>query len=288
MKAIKLYITFFLFSTFQILYAHKDKIVQKSYGNIHVVITASDYVEEMNKSLIISKYAELLAKKILYSDKVYLYFLEEQSENFTIKTWMPNLSDNSDNVDGINIMFNMRNYNISGCLQVIENALLNKNILPNFADKQFEIYKREPSKSVLKILQQRINRPNEIIELPKSEVFSYYTQNNQYHFFTIKDATSKDVLVLFNNILDYKVLSSEISIVFTKEDEFNIVKNNSVMKTQHIDNTLNLYWSYKVRLSGENKIFIEFYDPSQQKDRMMIYYLKDETFIQDVDKSLGN
>ena len=154
----KLYFTFLTLLLFHMLHAHKDKLIQKTYGNIQLSTYASDYVEEMNKTLIIGEYAEMLAKKNSYSNKIYLYFSEEQIDAPLIKAWLPNINDNSENFDGISVIFKMEIYSIEGCLKVIENAILNKNKLKSFANKQQAVYISKSSVINAAILNMRINR----------------------------------------------------------------------------------------------------------------------------------
>lgn len=280
----KLNIAVFTLLLFQISFAHKDKSIQKTYGNVQLLTYASDYVEEMNKTLIIGQYAEMLAKKYSFSNKIYLYFLEEQHGATSIKAWLPDASENSDNLDGINVSFRMKEYNIEGCLKVIENAILNRNKLKSFAAKQEAIYHGHPSAKIAEILKMRIDRPNEIKELGKP-LYSYFFQNNKYHLVLKEDDKEVEISTV-NNVLDYQVLSRDMVIVFTSFDELKIFQAKVSARTEHIDSIPNFYWPYNAHLSGNNKILIEFFPRSEQKNRVMIYYLDKNIFIQDLDKEL--
>jgi hypothetical protein len=182
-------------------------------------------------------------------------------------------------------MFKMDQYNIEGCLKVIENAILNKMRLKRLVDKQQEIYDSMPSVIVKEVLQVKIDRPSVIKELEKAKEFSYYVQNNTYHFINTIDITSNE-LGTFDNILDYQVLQKGIVVIFTKKDEFKIIRSKSSIVGKQINNIPKFYWPYKVRLLGENKISIEFSWFSESKNRVMLYLLDKDIFIQDLDKML--
>lgn len=264
-------------------FAHKDKMIQKNYGNVSLTTFMSDYVEEMNKTLIIAQYVELLAKELNYTGKIYLLFSEEQLRPSSIRCWMDN--EESSQVDVINIMFRFKSFSISGCLNVIENALINVKKTETFKDKNFDIYSRKNSAKVIKVLEARIYRPNEIKELEKPSLYGYYIESGKYHVIR-KEGDKEDELFILDNILDYQVLSRDTIVVFTSFDEFKIFQTKLPIKIEHIDSIPNFYWPYNVHLSGDNKIMIEFSPRSEQKNRVMLYYLDKNLFIQDLDMEL--
>lgn len=279
----KIYYTFFILLFYGIVSAHEDRIIKQTYANVVLTTTASDDVEEMNKTLIIGQYAAILLQKYSYTEKIYLYFMETQLEAPSVKVWHPEITDNSENTDGINIMFRMFQYNIEGCLKVIEQAIISK---INLVDHPQEIYNSmAPSDMVKAVLQVKINRPNDIKALEKNYGFSYYVHNNTYHFIQINDSGFV-ALGTFENILDFHILQHDLVIVFTARDEFSVIRLASPMVTLQIDMVPKFYRPYKVRLLGDNKIVITFSSFSELKNRVMLYFLDKNVFIQDLDQVL--
>lgn len=267
-----------------ITFGHTEKVIKIKYGNIDVTTIASDYVEEMNKTLIIAQYANMLSKELKYSGKVYLLFSEQQLENTSIKSWIPE-ADGSPETDGIHIMFRLKTFSIAGCLNVIENTLLNVKNLKKYRDKNFNIYSGKISQVVTKVLAEKIYRPNGIKELEKPELYSYYITNGEYNFFR-KEASDEEKFAVLPNILDFQILSHDIVIVFKNAESFTIFKDKNPDRDVIIEEIPRYYWPYKVHLSGDYKIIIEFFRFSEQKNRVMIYYLDRNEFVQDIDKVL--
>jgi hypothetical protein len=277
MKTINLFFFFFFYS---LIYGHEDVIIKQTYSNVIITTTAQDYVEEINKTFIIGQYVEKLLKSYSYNDKIYLYFIENQLEKPNIKVWLPNLSDNSSNLDGINIMFIMHQYNIEGCLKVIENAIINKKNLSQFAKKNMSIYQAIPSNAVNEVLKIKIYRPNVIKELEKSNEISYYVQDNKYYIF--KNNLNSSNIAVFDNILDYKYLKNGIIVVFTNIYEFNVVYKDFPIIRKKIENLPSFYRPYNVTLIGD-KILIGFSAYSELKNRVLVYFFDKDILIQDFD-----
>jgi hypothetical protein len=280
MKTINLFLFFFFYS---LLYGHKDVVVKQTYSNVIITTTAQDYVEEINKTFIIGQYVEQMLKLHLYNDKIYLYFFENQIDNPNIKVWLPNLTDNSSNLDGINIIFQMHQYNIEGCLKVVENAIINKKNLNQFVNQNLNIYKGIPSNTINEVLKIKFYRPNVIKELEKSNQISYYIQDKKYNLFYVKDEKIK-IIAVFDNILDYHVLNNGLIVVFTNIDEFNIIVKDFPVNKKKINNLSTFYRPYKVYLIGENKIFVEFSPFSELNNRVLVYFIENDILIQDFDK----
>jgi len=263
-------------------FAHKDKMIQKNYGSVGLTTFSSDYVEEMNKTLIIAQYTELLAKELNYTGKIYLLFSEEQLNPSSITCSMD--KEESSQADVINVMFRFKSFSISGCLNVIENALINAKKIERFKGRNFEIYNGKSSSKITKVLETKLYRPNEVKELEKP-LYSYFVQNNKYHLIIKEDGKENNIAIV-DNILDYQILSRDIVIVFTNFDEFKIFQTKNPARTALIDTIPRFYWPYNIHLSGNNKVLIEFSQHSEQKNRLMIYYLDKNLFIQDLDKEL--
>lgn len=280
---IKRFCILLLLFSYCFAFANKDKSIKKTYGNITVITSSYDYVEEMNKTLIISQYAEMLSKKHSYSDKIYIYFLEEQFESPSIKAWLPKESDNSENLDGVNVMFRMKEYNVVGCLNIIENVILNKKKLKKYANKQQSIYENSPSNIVSSVLKNKIYRPNEIKELEKSKFFDYYFFDDKFHFVDISTGVEKEFLEL-DKVVDFTVLRNDLIVVFTNIDEFKVIRPNVEVTTLKIVDVDSFFKPYKVALLADNKISIQFPNLSKFKNRVMLYSIDKRVLIQNVDE----
>lgn len=265
-------------------FAHEEKVIKKSYENVEITTFASGYIEEMNKTLIIAQYAEILSKELKYTDKIYLLFSEQQLGEPLITSWIP-VRDGSPETDGIHIMFRFKSFSISGCLNVIENSLLNVKSLKKYRDKNLIAYNNKTSVIVEKVLGKKIYRPNSIKELEKSPIYSYYLLNGKYNFFR-RERDNEDKLAVLENVLDYQILSHDIVIVFNNSERFLIYHNKALVGNVVIEEPPKYYWPYESHLSGNNKIIIEFNKFSEQINRVMIYYLDKNEFIQDIDKAV--
>lgn len=265
-------------------FAHEDKMIQRSYGNVSITTFASDYVEEMNKTLLVAQYAELLAKNLNYTGKINLLFSEEQLKPSSITCWMDKEEKSQANV--INAMFRFKDFSIAGCMNVIENTLINAKKIVKFKDKNFDIYNGSSSPMVVKVLEARLYRPNEINKLEKPSLYSYYVERGKYHLIR-KEREKEEELSVLDNILDYQIISRDIVIVFTTFDELKIFQTKKPVILEKITDVPSFYWPYNMHLVGDNKILFEFYWRSEQKNRMMIYYLDTNVFIQDIDKLIS-
>lgn len=285
MKKYSFIIVLILFCTLS--YPHEDKFVEKYYGNVKVETFTDNYVEEMNKTLVIAQYAEILAKKYSYSNMIFLYFSEDQLNKASINAWLPREGDNSDNIDGINIMFKMSEFDIKGCLNIIEASLRNKNKLEKLKNKFSIVYLKTPSEIVENVLKTKIYRPNVVKELERPEPFSYYYQNNYCYIIEKKGEVEKELLII-DRIVDFCVLKNDLAIIFTKTDEIKVIDSKSEIKTIKIEEVDKFYRPYKVNMLGNNKISFEFSNRSGKGNRVMMYFIDKGIFIQDIDKLVSN
>jgi gliding motility-associated-like protein len=136
---------------------------------------------------------------------------------------------------------------------------------------------------VIKVLETRLYRPNEINELEKPSLYSYYVEGGKAHLIR-KERDKEEELSVLDNILDYQIISKDIVIVFTTFDELQIIQTKKPIIIEKITEVPNFYWPYNAHLIGDNKILFEFYWRSEQKNRMMIYYIEENLFVQSLDK----
>ncbi|MBC8883732.1 hypothetical protein H9X57_11285 [Flavobacterium piscinae] len=276
-----------MLTMFSNVYSHREKVVRKVYNNIDVTTYNSFHTEEMNKTLMIAQYAEMLSKKLSYNDKIYLNFSETKLEQPTINVWLPKKDDNTDNIDGINITFRIDDFDVVGCLNIIESAILNKNELKKLSERSWKVYKNLPSVEVSNILKAKIYRPNEIKELEKPPFFNYYFQDGKFHFVWINSENEKE-LNEFEKIKDFYVLTNYLLVVVSDNEEIKLIKPNQEIQTLKVDDVENFYRPYEIKLIGNNKISIGFNQLSRNKNRLLLYFMEKNILIQNVDELIKN
>jgi predicted nucleic acid-binding protein len=255
--------------------------IKREYGNVTIYISQSHYTEEINKSLIIAKYAELMSNNYKYSNKIYLHFFEGQSEKVKINTLFYSKEDSKDNI-GMNIFFQGSDFSVIGCLNIIENSIINYGNLKNVNNTVDQIYINLASRKVIDILQNKIYRPKDSEKLEKNiKTYTYYYLDNKYHFIEILNDTEKE-LITVDKVIDFYSFYN-LLVIFTQKNELKILKFNEGVKSLKLEKTDTYYRPFIVNILGGNKIFIEFNPLSTQKNRVALYSLDDGIFVQNLD-----
>lgn len=283
-------IFFLLFSVS--LYAHKNKRVSHDYGNVTVESSTSNYTESINKNLIIGQYASLLCKKLNFNRKILLH-LSEGYNKFSISTYYSKDVPESNSGKDLNILIFIDDQNISKCLNIVEFSILNEKNLNVFSKEQVtQIYNSEPSKIIKEIIKEKIYRPNLVNELERFEEYNYFIENEKFHLFR------KNVEIgIFDDILDFFILSTDIVVVFIRLNEAEIFESSSnynsenktsdltfdchKIKIENLNNTI--YLPFKTKLFGEKIIIFE----NLFRDRVLLYSLNKKIFIQNLDEFIS-
>lgn len=265
-------------------FALENSNVKKVYGNITVYSSQSYYTEGVNTTLIIAQYAELISKHYNYSDKIYLRFFEGQSDTTNINVLFYNAEESSD--VGMNIFFQGTNFNIQGCLNVIEKSITNHRNLKQVEKSINQLYTSPPSNIVAEILHQKIYRPNDTYKLEKvNKSYTYFYLDNEYHFIEINNNIETE-LVAVDKVIDFSAFYN-LLIVFTRTNEVKVIRPKEPIRTLKLENTDSYYRPYQISYLGGNKLFIEFNSYSNEnKHRIALYDLQKDIFVQDLDMIL--
>jgi len=129
-------------------FAHKDKLIQKKYGNVKVLIkTGFDY-SDISKIKVIGRLSEQVSKQLKYNDTIFVeyihdytkryiddvYLLENNNSNFNFIDGID--TKNESNNKGISIRIYADNINVISVLKLIEFSIVNKENLNSYISIQ--------------------------------------------------------------------------------------------------------------------------------------------------------
>lgn len=267
-------------------YAHKNVIVERTYGNVHVISSTSFYTEETNKNLITAKYVELLSKEFKFTQTIHLHLINERE--FKIYSYFENRAKER---KGLNVTIITNDMHVAKTLNFFRNLFLNqKQIETN--KKNFQVwYDSETSDVVKNILSIRIYRPNDIPELELRKFFDYYYQNETYHVLSFQNREVIEVAQM-DNILQFSIPTPSLLCVFTAIDSLTIITSNykynfDEKKYYPTSETINLKiepkWTYSfrpysIRQLGTNYITFE----SLFGEEISLYNIPKKSFIKDL------
>lgn len=147
------------------VYAHKNINVTKTFKNVKIVFSTGYYYEEINKALIIGKYAEQLSSNLDFDNKITIWFrhiyTDHLPKSYTIKH---NKRNSLTNTNEIFLELYDTEYNIEDVLKLVEYSIKNIN---NFKETDgIKILKKckKKSKTVKYILAKKVYRPNYVKE----------------------------------------------------------------------------------------------------------------------------
>lgn len=299
--------------------AHRDFWVFTESGNIKTRIKTGYQYEEIKKVQIIGKLAELLAKKLNYTESILLdfnhyyvgiaepiYFLS--FDNGTIKhsydearKVQPLLNKN-----GIVVRQVGSEFDIVNTLKMLEYSINNWksikktqkrieynenycNWVVNSIDinQSIEILKSKESEVIREIINTKIYRPE---KGGKSRV-TYYWKNNKYKV-VFRGKNKEKLLITLNNIYDIQQKRNTIFIFETPADflVFDSYKQ-VVSKKWSIENAEKNYRPYSINYLGGDKFSISFNyyskEPGiQPKNQIFIYAKLEDKIIQDLNKMM--
>lgn len=267
-------------------YAHKNVIVERTYGNVHVISSTSFYTEETNKNLITAKYVELLSKEFKFTQTIHLHLINDRE--FKIYSYFENKAKER---KGLNVTIIANDMHVAKTLNFFRNLFLNqKQIETN--KKNFQVwYDSETSDVVKNILSIRIYRPNDIPELELRKFFDYYYQNETYHVLSFQNREVIEVAQM-ENILQFSIPTPSLLCVFTAIDSLTIITSNykynfDEKKYYPTSETINLKiepkWTYlfrpySIRQLGTNYITFE----SLFGEEISLYNIPKKSFIKDL------
>ena len=248
---LKISILFFLLSTNS--FAHKDKYIIETYGNVKTLIkTGFDY-SEIDKIKIIGQLAEKLAIKLNYKDSIFieydhdytdlykddLYMLEYNGSKLFSRL-MANYNANPDSTN-LFVFINANNINIITTLKLVEFGMFNKEKVNEYLfekkiryydDNDKEIFKPLNPFATDKRLISQINSSqskiineviNERIIVSNQRIFGIeiYWQSDKF-FFEYKNVSGKknDTLFEIHDFYYSVSLNQNDLLIFINKNEF--------------------------------------------------------------------
>lgn len=320
MKRYSYILTVILTLTFGTAFVHQDFWTSTAYGNVKVrVKTGFDY-EEINKAFIIGQLAEKLSKDLGYTDQIFLdfdhhytgdcdpaYFISydkgkieytwesgskekdylkenaivvrQVSKRFNVISTLRLLEYSIKNISSIKASQKQIEYNQNYCqwkINSIDTALIKEQL------------QQASSVSLNNIVKLKIERPDKDFKYG----ISYYWQDNKFHLF-LRDYNKPDTtLASIDNIYDIKKFGGSSAMVFDSDSSFFYISQYNrpiVSKRQVINNTYDYYRPFKIENIGGDKlsIYFSYYTNEtglQPKERTLIYLIKKDELIQDLDK----
>lgn len=262
--------------SFNISFAHKTKVTEKTYNNIHIVIYTNEYTESINTALIASLYAEKLSEELGYKKKITLYFEENYFEENVVFAQI----DKRKGKNELIVRFKIKDFNIPQSLNIIEYSILNVNALNKDVNFYKELYYKEQSSKLNELLNNKVYRPNVVKELEKSDLISYYFQNDDFNFYK-RDNTEKIIFETFH-LVDYNILTYDTVIIIESNSELKLLRNDS-LKTLLLKDVADFYFPYNIKLLG-NKIFFAKESIGWKTNRVAVYDISKDVLIQNIDE----
>lgn len=325
MHQLKYVLGLFLILICESALAHTDFWRFHEYGNIKVRIrTGFDY-EEINKALIIGQLAEKLVNQHSYTAPVLLdfnhYYVGDCNPDYFLsfdkgrigdpKSEDPNAID-SLKEDGVVIRQVAREFDAEATLKLLEYAVLNVGKIQS-AQQPIEynhnycqwrinsidtaeirsLLKEPHSQFVAQALSNRIERPDTGFKYG----LSYYFKDNWSVVFVRDRKAGDEIVVGCEKVYDFIRLSSSTGVVFDTDSSFYYIGQYNakpqVSTRQVIDATSDHFMPYEVKSIGRNKLSIYFWyysdEPGiQPKERTLIYLIKSDKLIQDLDKLIDH
>jgi len=297
------------------LFANEDMLVSRKFGNTMVTINTAYEYEEVDKVFIWGQLAEKLSKELKFTKQINLFFnhsyVKDSNPDYFITCKKIRHKKGS-----IYIEVFARQFNIEKCLKLLEFGILNRENIKS-SQKEIDYHKnyynikiksidstiikttldKPSSKQVLKILELRVDRPDKNFYYG----ISYYFKENKFTFFlrelngSYKEKLKKSDtdLISFSNVYYMPKLENLSVIVFDTDSSFYYIDQYNkpiISKKQIIHDIHTNYKPYKVNDIGGGKFSIYFdylLDTKYEwnyKPRNMIYLVKKDTLIQDLDK----
>ena len=317
-------IALLLFFSTSVCYAHQDFWKIKTFGKIKVRIqTGFDY-EEINKAWIIGELANKLALTLKYNDTIFLDFTHFYTAD-CLPDYFISYDDGSikQTMSGSETLYFLKNkaivirevsrkFNAASTLKMVEYSIsnistivekqksleYNKNYcywLINTIDTSLtrKIATSKTSKNVTDALKNRIYRPKD--ETERYSSVTYYFENEKYHISYSNYKTKDSVLLVLDNVYQFKPVSNIEAIVFDTDSTFYLVQGEYKpysSKRWTIENKHVFYRPYDIIKVGSNKITFSFSYYSkevgrQPKERTLVYRTDKAELIQDLDKALN-
>ena len=305
---------------FRTVFAHQNFFVREDFGNVKVEIQTGIHNEEINKVLLFGQLAEKFAKQLNCSKPIFLNFEHNYTKTpdlaYFISYGTGKIRDVSNKKlqlieDSLSISQHAKQFDAQVTLKLLEYAIVNANSIKSsqkeitYTDSYrqrtlvsidatlIEKVLTEPnSAQVNKALGLKFERPEKLYR-PR---FSYYLQDNKYTVFSRPDIVRKPRkedtnLITLDNIYDFKRIkdyANESSVVvFDTDSSFYFIgyEDGDKVSKRHIMQNMDDYTPFDVVYIGSQKVAISYQRGRGSRDnRTLIYLIKDDVLIQDLDK----
>lgn len=202
------------FLTLDLIYAHKNVQLEFTRENVYLLTSTHDYNEEINKSLILVDYTNILIDSLKYDKKIKIFnFQSNDKKMFSYK----------DKKDGLICFYraDLNMLDIKSFLNFINYILLNEKKL-NLEKPIIFSELKENYKLVDKVISNEIHRPKEVNQLDNLINYSYYYKNNNFHFYKL---IGKELVYKTQNFSQVESVSSYNFIVFLNNKHFDLIKD---------------------------------------------------------------
>lgn len=302
-KAYKFFLVLSLF--FFSAYSHEDIIGTKDFGNVKVRIKTGYLYEEINKIFLFGEIAEELAKKLNYTDQIFLdfdhYYLDlcEKPTQFISFDYGNNGTDITYNglpeknlleKESIVIRQCSDFFDLQKTLQLLEYAIKNVDTIIN---KQQEIvYNKNYCKWKIKSIDNELinkifdySTSNTVCSLLDKKVhlsqnkneISYYIQNE---IFTVTHSIQKQTkeIIKLNDIYFIYKITPETVILFDTRKSFYYINKNKISKKHFIPCPISIieYEPYNIKKDDNNISFYYYLTLPTKSDKWPFKRIKIE------------
>ncbi|MGS2727865.1 hypothetical protein ACU8DI_14745 [Psychroserpens sp. BH13MA-6] len=278
-----------LFITFN-CFAHKDKVIGETYGNVRVYMrTGFDYLD-IDKIKIIGKLSEKLSSRLKFKDTIFieyvqdytdkytddLYMLEYNNSNYKIVDGIKSEYKNNSNNNGLSVRIYADRINIVDVLKLVEFTITNKEKTNYFLSKKPIGYNVEEDQELLdplistatddNLLKKVIASDSEIINQLISEKIlvkgqeqygmEVYWKNNKFIFeYKHLHKNKQEFVFEVSDYLYHIFVNINDVLVFIDEKHFyylDVSKKDKIEKTK-LD--MGTYYPIKVMSFGDKLLF---------------------------------
>lgn len=270
----KTYISLLFFIFINLCYSHKNVQLEFKIGKINLTTSTHDYNEEINKSLILVKYANVLLDSLNYNKDI-LILNFQNSRNYLNAHYSLD-----ENLLCFN-KFDLSTLDIKKILNFMCHVIINEKRI-NFS-KPFDAKNVKTNYELVdKIISEKVERPNEIKELDNLINFSYYYKNNKYFFY---ETFKKNIILLeIDNFLQVENLTATTYVIFLTDTKFVVIKNKKAIVEHYLTKTPKDLLKFKLIRINEDYCFIQY----KWRQELVLIDLKNNTITENYYEKLKN
>lgn len=243
MKKVFIVLSFFILN---LNYAHKGIQLEFTRGNVILLTSTHDYNEEINKSLILSDYANILLDSLGYNKKIKIFnFQDNDKKMFSYK----------DEKDDLICFFrtDLNMLDIKSFLNFINYIIINEKKI-NLKKPFNYTESKENYKLIDNIISKEIHRPKELNQLDNLINYSYYYKNNNFHFYSL---IGKELVYKTQNFSQVESVSALNFVVFLNNNQLDLIKDVNDIKTFSLSNEKRSPLKFKIININKDYCFIQ-------------------------------